>query len=414
MCAHAVLRLHDTAAAVLAVGTELTLGLVAETNSGEVATALGSSGLDVQRIVTLPDEKALLQHEISALVRMYSLVVVTGGLGPTHDDVTREAAADALGSPLLADPRIEQALAPVADAHDSPEAAHQVFSQAQVIKGATVLTPDSGTAPGQIVHTDRGALVLLPGPPYEMRPMLARVLEMIPTDGASPRVLSCSGITESDAQITAQSTLERIDGVGLTLLAGLGHVKVVLRDEGIGGEGLREVAALVVERLGEACFDDRGATMPEAVISIAREHGATLATGESCTGGLVAAALTSVPGASDVFNGSIVSYADTAKTRLLGVDQALITHHGAVSRDVVEAMASGAAASLEATHAVAVTGIAGPTGGSYDKPVGEVWFAVASPHGMHSETRIFLGDREGIRSRAAMHAMHVLRRNLAR
>lgn len=393
-------------AAVVTVGTELVAGLRQDTNATEVCAALTEAGYRVRVAVTLGDDPSSLECTLRELCSEHAIVVTTGGLGPTHDDVTREAAAAALGLTMARDPRLVELLAPIAARHADSEAAGQIDRQADVIAGSRVLRPVSGTAPGQIIPTPAGVLVLLPGPPSEMRLMLALALQDAESGVASVS-LGVAGMPESDAQVLAERALSGVKGVRLVVLASPGDVRLVLLDDGGGLGALQQAREAVAEALGDACYG--GASLAETVLSLARERGLTLAVAESCTGGLLAGALTDVPGSSDVFAGGVVAYADQAKTGLLGVDPALLEAHGAVSEQVSRAMAEGVLGRLEADLAVAITGIAGPSGGSPEKPVGLVWFALAGSGGTRSESRVIHGDRERVRARAVTAALNLMR-----
>lgn len=398
--------------AVVTVGTELVRGLAVDTNTAEIAHALLGAGVDVLETASVGDDEALLADVLARLTAACDLVVVTGGLGPTHDDITRQAAARALGSTLSRDDGLVAGLRSAAARHGDARAASQVYVQADVLQGARVLTAVVGTAPGQVVPTPRGSLVLLPGPPREMRPMLAVLASEWGSTKAAPAVLRCHGVSESDLQVAAQDVLAGRDDIELTVLARPGDVQVVLFDRGAGDAELAQAARDIAERIGEPCYSTDGASLPEVVVRLAHARGLTLATAESCTGGLVGGAITSVPGASDVYAGGVVAYANETKTALLGVDPALIDALGAISDAVALAMATGARDALGAEAAVAVTGVAGPGGGRDGKPVGTVWFAVAGPDGTHAEMRCFPGDRETVRARAVMTALDLLRRAL--
>ncbi|MDF1542465.1 MAG: nicotinamide-nucleotide amidohydrolase family protein [Anaerosomatales bacterium] len=400
-------------AAVIVVGTELVAGVRVDTNGAEVAGALAAAGYIATRREILPDEVEILAERIAALVDSHELVVVTGGLGPTHDDVTRQAAAAALGLPLGTDSVIEARLQPVLARHRIPDAAAQVLRQAHVLEGARILMPERGTAPGQLVPTAHGHLVLLPGPPHELRPMLAEALRSLGRGArAEPRVIGCVGIAESDAQLTAQKVLAPHPGIGLTVLARPALVDIVLIDEGVTSDELDLAAREIAEAIGDACYSTSGAMLAQAVIERASSRRVTLSLAESCTGGLIAAALTSVPGASSVFLGSVVTYADDMKRELLGVQEETLRDRGAVSGETAREMASGVRELTGADVALAVTGIAGPAGGSTAKPVGTVWFAVASGTDVTSERCHFSGDREIVRARATATALDLLRRAL--
>ena len=398
--------------AVVTVGTELVRGLAVDTNTAEIAHALLGAGVDVLETASVGDDEVLLGEVLARLTAAYDLVVVTGGLGPTHDDITRQAAARALGATLSRQDSLVAILRVAAGRHGDARAAEQVYAQADVLEGARVLPAVVGTAPGQVVPTPRGSLVLLPGPPREMRPLLASLVSEWGSGAAAPAVLRCHGLSESDLQMAAQDVLDGRPDIELTVLARPGDVQVVLFDRGAGAAALAEAARDVAESIGEACYSTDGASLPEVVVALARGRGLALATAESCTGGLVGGAITSVPGASDVYAGGVVAYSNETKTALLGVDPALVEVLGAVSDAVAMAMAAGARDALGADLAVAVTGVAGPGGGTDAKPVGTVWFAVAGPDGTRAEMRCFPGDRETVRARSVMTALDLLRRAL--
>lgn len=399
-------------AAIVTVGTELVRGLSVDTNTSEIARALDAVGVDVRETISVADEADSLAAHLTRCIASYDLVVVTGGLGPTHDDVTRQAAAASLGIGMTRDRRIEAGLEGVAARHADPRAAEQVFLQADILDGARVLDAVLGTAPGQVVPTPRGELLLLPGPPREMRPLLDAYLSGWSAGPASPSVLRCAGLPESDLQMAAQDVLGDRNDIELTVLAAPGDVRVVLFDRGAGATALAAASAAIARRVGEACYSTDGRSLAEVVLDRGRNAGLTLATAESCTGGLVSGALTEVPGASDVFVGGAVTYSDELKTSLLGVDPALLATFGSVSDAVAMAMAAGARDVSDADIAVSVTGIAGPDGGSADKPVGTVWFGIAGPDGVRAEMRRFSGDRHFVRERSVMTALDLLRRAL--
>jgi nicotinamide-nucleotide amidase len=399
-------------AAVVTVGTELTTGHRLDTNGAEIALALAHAGLTVSEMVSVPDDRDMIATALRDLIARRTLVVVTGGLGPTHDDVTREAAAQVLGRGLRRDARIEEELVARISPHREPSSAVSLLHQADIIEGATVIPATTGTAPGQVIEDHGHTLILLPGPPHEMRPMLRIALEGR-VASAPPVTLRCVGITESDAGHRVLPQLERFPGVDLTLLGGPGTVDVILvSTTGDPGPlaGARDAAELA---LADACFSTDGATLAETVVRLAASRSAVIATAESCTGGLVASAITDVPGSSAVFTGSVVAYSNETKTAQLGVDPTLISTHGAVSSEVAAAMAEGALALPGATIAVATTGVAGPTGGSAERPTGTVWFAIAgSGRATHTEIHRYGGDREMVRQRARTTALDLLRRSL--
>ena len=402
-------------AAIVTVGTEITSGLRLDTNTREIALALLGRGYETRETVSVPDDVALVASEFERLTAAYELVVVTGGLGPTHDDITRQAASQALGRPMHEDASVAEALRLWVGRHRDPDARAQVLSQAQVIEGARLLPATVGTAPGLDIPTDCGGrLILLPGPPSEMRPMLDDLLGREHAHLALPVEIACVGIPESDAQITAQRVLIDYPGVKLALLASPGDVHVVLMDDGAGESGLTAASQAVGAELRPYRYSDDGSTLAEVVVRLARSAGVTIATAESCTGGLVGASLTSVPGASETYLGGVIAYANEVKIAQLDVPPGLLAQYGAVSEQTARAMAEGALAKFGADVAVATTGVAGPDGGTNDKPVGMVWFAIADEAGSRATYKNIAGDRAGVRVRATTSALDLLRVTIER
>jgi len=412
-------------ASIVTVGTELVQGLRVDTNTAEIASALAARDIRVIEAVSVADDAAVLADELARLVARRDLVITTGGLGPTHDDITREAASRALGTQLAEDARLVRLLEPIQRRHSDPQARARVLSQAQVLPGAEVIDFTTGTAPGLVVAVPGAAtLALLPGPPSEMRPMLADLLGRYPFAGEEPRHLGVVGMTESDAQAAVERAIQQIEGVGFTILARPGDVRIVLTDLGAGAAGLERAAGLARDALGERCYATDQSTLAQVVVREAALRGATIALAESCTGGMVAAALTDVPGSSNVFLGGIVAYSDRVKKSLLGVPEGVLERHGAVSAQCVEAMAAGAYEAFDGPDVVvSVSGIAGPEGGSEAKPVGTVWFGVhcdtargvsgtaeRTHRGARFRRDLGSKSRELVRARATSVALDCLRR----
>lgn len=399
-------------AAIVTVGTELTTGHSLDTNGATVARALVNAGFDVKEMVSVPDDHDAIASAIRDLMSRRSWVIVTGGLGPTHDDVTREAAARALGRQLVRNSDLEAQLIERVRSSSEPSSRVSLLHQADIIDGAQVIPATVGTAPGQIVRIDGHTLVLLPGPPHEMQPMLESALRGR-SAAAPPITLRCVGITESEAGERVLHALEGYPGIRTTLLGSPGEVEVILSSAHDDPFELEAAVIAAREALGDACYSSDGSTLPEAVVRLASARSAGIATAESCTGGLVAAAITDVPGSSEVFRGSVVAYADATKVALLGVDPSVLSSQGAVSEAVARAMAEGALDIPGVTLAVATTGFAGPAGGAPDKPVGTVWFALARQGSeTTAETHLYGGDRLTIRLRARTTALDLLRRSL--
>lgn len=406
---------NNRTAAVLTIGSELTEGLRVDTNSAEIARALAAAGFVVSELVSVGDDTTLAAGSLRRLTARYDLVVSTGGLGPTHDDITRQAASEALSLPLVRDESLAAELADSVSRNWGEEAARRVLVQADVLPGARVIPATTGTAPGLVVPTSAGLLAMLPGPPSEMRPMLADLVRQFDDSRAAPRDLGVFGMSESEAQLAAQRALEGVSGVRLTVLARPGDVRVILLDEGAGAARLKDAATAVARELGERCYSDAGESLAQTVVRTAAASGVSIAVAESCTGGLVAAALTDIAGASAVFRGGVVAYEDHVKHAVLGVDEQLLREFGAVSRDVAIAMAQGVRQTLDSDIAVSVTGIAGPGGGTPDKPVGLVWFGVADRTASEALVRRFpQTSRATIRERSVATALDMLRGAMAR
>jgi nicotinamide-nucleotide amidase len=403
-------------AAIITVGSELVEGLRVDTNTAEIARDVSRLGFAVAEAVSIGDNVERLAEAMSRLTSAYALVIVTGGLGPTHDDITREAACRALGLQMRPDPELIAFLEPFVARHAHPSSQEQVLTQALVLEGARVLPATTGTAAGQVVATPAGQLVLLPGPPSEMRPMLPDALASFTPTRADARELGVTGMPESDVQYAAQGALEAFEGIQLTVLAKPGDVRVILLDDGAGETTLDQAARDVAQAIGEPCYSQDGSTLAEVVVREATARGVTIALAESCTGGMVAAALTDVPGSSAVFLGGVVAYSNKSKTRLLGVDPIVLQQHGAVSKAVAELMAIGARDRFGADICVSVTGVAGPAGGTADKPVGSVWFGVQAPFGSGASTQSSVSwtgaSRAAIRARATSLALNLVRREV--
>jgi nicotinamide-nucleotide amidase len=375
-------------------------------------------------VVIVGDRAAELEEAIRDGMRA-DLCVLSGGLGPTHDDRTVELVARAAGRDLVSDPELEHEIERVsrgvAERLGRPYAdfAAGVRKQASLPAGAVALGL-AGTAPAVLLEHEGRVAVALPGPPSELRRLWPRVLGSEPvrrvlarTRVPEHRVLRFFGPSESAVARTLEDAGGEADGVEVTVCARDLEIHVDLFVEK-GADGRADALEQELRtRFPEQLFAEDERPVAEIVLDLCRRGGLTLATAESCTGGLVGARLTSVPGSSHVYLGGVVSYSDDAKRGLLGVPASVLEEHGAVSAEAARALAAGARAALGADLAVAVTGIAGPGGGTPDKPVGLVFLSAEGPEG-DSERRLQLpGDREDIRRRATVAALHLLRGLLA-
>jgi nicotinamide-nucleotide amidase len=399
-------------AALLAVGTELLADGRPDTNGIAISRLLAARGIATGLRVQLPDEVETIARVLGEAASRYPLLIVTGGLGPTMDDVTREALARAFGLGLTEHPAALEQIEARLRSRGRPMTAVS-RRQALVPQGAEVLPNPAGTAPGVLLGAPGGARIfLLPGVPHEMHRMMAeQVLPRLAGAAGPPlawRALKAAGLTEVQVQEKVADLADAHPSASLTLLAAPMEITIIFR-AGEPREADR-LAGLAAGRLGEAVFSedpDRG--LEEATGSLLRERGLTLATAESCTGGLLGSLVTRVPGSSTWYRQGWITYANESKTSALGVPAELWQREGAVSEAVAEAMAAGARRLSGASHALSITGIAGPEGGSPEKPVGLVYIGLASPGGCAVTRHVFPGDRETIRLFAARAALNRLR-----
>jgi nicotinamide-nucleotide amidase len=408
-------------------GTEVLTGRVQDRNGPWIADRLLELGVELAHITICGDRP----HDIEAALRFLAdegvdLIVTSGGLGPTADDMTVAVVAAFSGAELVLDAPLEEKIAAIlrrlrpghseAD-FESVRAANR--KQALVPAGAEILDPE-GTAPGVVVP-GTPTIIVLPGPPRELQPMWPRAVATAAVQTAiagrteyRQQTVRMFGLPESGLAETlrdAEQTLPGFDRLEITTCLRRGELEIVTRFEPDAGEDYARLLGLLRERHGRELFSDDGALVDDQVAALLA--GRRVATAESCTAGLVAARLTELPGASAYLVGGVVAYANDAKIDVLGVDPALIDAHGAVSEPVAEAMAAGACKRFGADTAVAVTGIAGPGGGTDEKPVGTVCFSVATDDGPTLTRTIRLpGNRTDIRERSTTVAMHLLRRAL--
>jgi nicotinamide-nucleotide amidase len=407
-------------AKILSVGDELTSGQTTDTNSAYISRQLGGKGIGVSEHRTVPDDERAIREAILDMVAACDLLVITGGLGPTDDDLTRHALAGAMGVELRTD---DESLRRIADrfAGRGWLMAENNKRQALVPDGAEAIANERGTAPGIAAKLGRCDLYVLPGPPGEMRWMLdEQVLRRLPEGRAAIVHLAVHtfGMGESSVAALIADLMARglNPSVGTTASAGMVTVRVTSRGANA-AEAHDQAGAVLAElrtRLGQAIVGTDDTTMPVALGQLLKASGRTLATAESCTGGLLAKLMTDVPGSSAYFLGAVVAYANRAKRALLSVPSEVLETHGAVSEPVASAMAEGARAALGSDYALSTTGVAGPAGGTDDKPVGTVCIALACPDGTEARTVRLTGDRQAVRLRAALAAMDMLRLKLLR
>ena len=419
-------------AGIVVTGTEVLTGRVADRNGPWLADRLLELGVDLAHVTLCGDRPADIDAQLRFLAAEgVGLVVTSGGLGPTADDVTAAVVAEFTGRPLVLDEELERRIAEIVRPllgrrpDLDPEAVRAATrKQAMVPTGAAVLEP-AGTAPGLVVPGGDGGgptLVVLPGPPPELRAMWPRAAATEAVRSAigaavphERRTLRFFGLPESEIAATlrsASASVPDLSALEVTTCMRGGELELAARFAPEAGPAWERLCQLVSERHGASLYSREGEGVDEQVAALL--NGLTVAVGESCTGGLMAARLNERPGASAYFAGGVVAYADPAKTELLGVEPALIERHGAVSPEVAAAMADGALARFEADVAIGITGVAGPGGGTAAKPVGYVCLAARRAAGaaLSREARL-PGDRAAIRERSTTAGMHLLRRLLS-
>jgi nicotinamide-nucleotide amidase len=412
-------------AAIVAVGSELLTPLRVDTNSLFITEQLNGLGIDVVCKAVVGDDRAELAHQIRYARARAELVVLCGGLGPTDDDVTREVVADVTGRALLEDASITERLRARFAARFSGEMPAINRRQAMVPQGATVIENTAGSAPGLLMEDASGVVLLLPGPPRELKPMLRALVAGALHDRASGspvtrRVVRIAGRIESQAEEMLQplyrAWADAMPPITATILAALGQIELHLSARGAttgsAAACLQSAVNDVIRVFGTDAFSVDGRALEQVVGDLLSAAGLTIGVAESCTGGLITSRLTDVAGSSKYVERSIVSYSNSAKTELLGVPAELIAAHGAVSEPVALAMADGIRSRARVDVGVGVTGIAGPGGGSPEKPVGTVAIAAVTVGETRSRVFRFLGERELVKFQASQAALDMVRRML--
>ncbi len=409
-------------AEILAVGSEMLTPFRTDTNSLWLTEQLNAIGVEVKLKIIVGDDEARLEETIRDAMKRSEVIISTGGLGPTADDITRDVFARVLNRRLELNEEILACLRERFAKRGIPMAEINA-RQAMIPEGATILPNRKGTAPGLLMHEGNCTVVLLPGPPGEMKPMFTeavmptlrqRIGEML----IVRRSLSVFGMSESGVDEIAEPIYGRYSNPSTTILAVNGqielHLSALATSEAEANRMLDEVAGPLEAALRDHVFSTSGEQLEEVAGRLLREKGWTLSTAESCTGGLLAGRLTGVPGSSDYFTEGVVAYANEAKADLLGVPHKLIAEHGAVSAEVAEAMAIGIRRRAHANIGIGITGIAGPGGGTEEKPVGLVYIGIADEAASSARRFLFHGDRSLIRELAVKAALDLIRRRVMR
>jgi nicotinamide-nucleotide amidase len=407
-------------AEIVAVGSEMLTPERVDTNSLHLTAELNNLGVEVVTKYIVGDHLERLAGVIRLALSRSEIVILCGGLGPTEDDLTRDGVAQALDRKLVYHPEIAEALEQ-RFARLNRKMAEVNKRQAFLIEGADILPNDRGTAPGQWIEDSGAVIMLLPGPPHELKAMferqcLQRLQRIVPRQVIRTLLLRVAGMGESDLDQLIAPVYKKYENPATTILAAAGDIQIHLRAR---CETEREAEALLAEvgnpielLLGDRIYSRNGDLLEGVVGDLLRQSQATISVAESCTGGMLGERLTSLPGSSDYFVGGFLTYSNEMKIELLGVSPEILAAHGAVSKETAEAMAVGARRRTNSTYAISITGVAGPGGGSEAKPVGTTYIAIADAAGVDVMKRQFLGDRARIRSFAAQLALDLLRRRI--
>ena len=403
-------------AEIVAVGTELLMGQVLNTDAQYIARRLSELGVTLHRQVVVGDNPARIREAIHTAIGRADVVITTGGLGPTADDITKETCAEALGLPMERSPEAEKQVRGWFERNNYPMTENNL-RQADYAKGAIILENHTGTAPACIVEKDGKAVINLPGPPRELMPLFAESVApyLARRSGAVivSRYMRVFGMGESAVESRLHDMMENSLNPTVAPYCSTGEVQLRLTVR-VAHES--EAAALldpaereIRARLGNVVYavtDDPEYTMEQALVKALCAAKKTMVTAESCTGGMIASKIVNVSGASDVFLEGCVTYSNAAKMRTLGVKAETLEKFDAVSRETALEMAEGARRRADADYAVSVTGLAGPGGGTPEKPVGTVWLGLATREGVQARLLQLHGNRERIRTLAALNAMH--------
>ncbi|MCI8836885.1 MAG: competence/damage-inducible protein A [Hungatella sp.] len=408
-------------AELISVGTELLLGNIVNTNAHFLAQKCALLGLSMYNQTVVGDNRERLKEAVSTALSRADVVILTGGLGPTEDDLTKETCAEVLGCPLAEDGHTRERIESYFKNGIYREIPENNWKQAMVPQGAQVLDNDNGTAPGLIMEKNGKRLILLPGPPVEMIPLfngqVEPYLRKLQPEILMSRMVKMCGVGESLAE---EMLLDLIDGQTNPTIAtyaktGEVHVRVtaLAPDETVGERLIKPVVKEIKKRFGRAVYSVKEEeTLEMSVVRLLKKHELTVTTAESCTGGMVAGRLINVAGASDVFKEGFVTYSNKAKRRRLDVNKSTLKKHGAVSRETAREMAIGGVFAADSDVCIAVTGIAGPDGGTEEKPVGLVYMACCFKDKVTVEKYQFKGNRGKVREQAVVRALDLVRRTV--
>lgn len=410
---------------LISVGTEILLGNIVNTNAAYLAEKCALLGCSLYHQTVVGDNEERMEAAIRQAAERSDIIILTGGLGPTKDDLTKEVTAKVFGRKLYMDEHSRERIQEFFDRFKNGKITENNWKQAMVPEGAIVIDNHNGTAPGLIIEDkERGkTAILIPGPPNEMKPMFERdiapYLNKMQPEGIFSHMVKICGIGESSAETMVADLMDAQTNPTLAPYAKTGevHFRITARakSEAEAEEMMKPMVEEMYRRFGDAVYTtDESVTLEDVVVQMLKERKMTVTTAESCTGGKLAGRLLNVSGASDVYREGYITYANESKEKILGVKHETLEQFGAVSRETAEEMAFGAAKAAEADAALSVTGIAGPGGGTAEKPVGLVYIGCAAGERVTVREHHFTGNREKNRDYAVVRALTLLREELLR
>ncbi len=406
---------------LVSVGTELLLGNIVNTNARYLSEKCAMLGLSVYYQTTVGDNEERLAEVIKTALNRSDIVILNGGLGPTEDDLTKETCAKVMGLPLVTDQHTEERLKEYYKGRKKEDLPESNWKQAVIPEGAVVFDNGNGTAPGLVVEQNRKTVILVPGPPNELYPMMEKqicpYLQKKNEEVILSQMVKICGFGESKVEEMILDLIDKQTNPTLATYAKQGevHLRVTARaaTEEEAKKLLKPMVKEIKKRFGEAVYTtDEKETLTDVVVKLLKKHELTVTTAESCTGGLLAGTLVGVPGVSEVFREGFVTYSNKAKRKLLDVSKSTLKKYGAVSAQTAKEMAKGGVFATDADICVAITGLAGPDGATPEKPIGLVYIACYMNDKVHVEEFRFKGDRQKIRERSVVQALDVLRRSI--
>lgn len=406
---------------LVSVGTELLLGNIVNTNTQFLAEKCALLGLSMYHQVVVGDNHDRLAEVIRTALDRSDIVILTGGLGPTEDDLTKEVCAEVMGFPLVEDPHTRERIVEYFRNSIYKEIPANNWKQTIVPEGAVVLDNDNGTAPGMILEKDGKTAILLPGPPAELYPLFMKkvypYLQKLQPDVIRSQMIKICGMGESQVEDKILDLIDRQTNPTIATYAKTGevHLRVTAKakNEDEAKKLLKPVVKEIKNRFGDYIYSTKeNETLEMAVVKLLDKYELTVTTAESCTGGLLAGRIVNVPGASDVFREGFITYSNKAKRKILDVGKGTLKKYGAVSEQTAKEMATGGVFATDADACVAVTGIAGPDGGTDEKPVGLVYIATYMKDRVSVEHYQFKGDRAKVREQSVVKALDLLRRSI--